>query len=99
MPEVGGKDDIGAWQLGHLACTQLPDQINTNILRHQFTHFILDISLALIDLDELPGKISDQHSMAFVANMELPNYGLPTPVRKLLTMEVNSGSRVEMTVE
>ena len=99
LPEVGSKDDISAWQLGHLVCTRLPDQIKTNILRHQFTHYILDISLAVIDLDELPGKISDQQTMAFVANMELPNYGLPTPVRKLLAMEINSGSRAEMTVE
>jgi A/G-specific adenine glycosylase len=84
LPEVESEDAIGEWQLSHLACTQLPGQIKTNILKHQFTHFRLDISLAVIDLDELPRKVADAENMVFVTMEQLADYGLPTPVKRIL---------------
>jgi A/G-specific adenine glycosylase len=84
LPEVEDKGDIGEWQLGHLACTQLPGQIKTNILKHQFTHFSLEISIAVIEMSELPRKVADEDNMAFVAMEQLPDYGLPSPVKRIL---------------
>jgi len=84
LPEVAGRDEIDKWQLGHLACTQLPGQIKTNILKHQFTHFSLDISIAVIEMSELPRKVADEGNMAFVTMEQLPDYGLPSPVKRIL---------------
>jgi A/G-specific adenine glycosylase len=87
LPEVVDSEAIEDWQASNLACAKSPDEIKTNVLKHQFTHFSLDISIAVIALDELPGKIADEENMTFVATAELSKYGLPTPVRKLLINE------------
>ena len=84
LPEVAGREEIGDWQSSHLACEKPPDEIKTNVLKHQFTHFNLDISVAVIDLDQLPARVADEDNIAFVTSSELPGYGLPTPVRNLL---------------
>jgi len=84
LPEVEGREEIDEWQLDHLACTQLPGQIKTNILKHQFTHFSLDISIAVIEMSELPRKVADEGNMAFVTMEQLPDYGLPSPVKRIL---------------
>ena len=89
LPEVAGNEDIADWQSSYLADTKSPGEIKPDVLKHQFTHYSLDISLALIDLNKLPQKVADQNSIAFVAPSELPQYGLPTPVRKLLSMELS----------
>ncbi len=86
---MAGNADIADWQSSFLADTHSPDEIKTGVLKHQFTHYSLDISLAVIDLDELPRKIADEEGIAFVAAKELSQYGLPTPVRKLLSMELD----------
>jgi len=92
LPEVGGKEEIEDWQAGSLACAQPPSEIKTNVLKHQFTHFSLDISVAVIDLDRLPARVADEENIAFVARADLSRYGLPTPVRKLLSDEMINGS-------
>ncbi len=84
LPEVAGREEIGDWQSSHLACEKPPNEIKTNVLKHQFTHFSLDISVAVIDLDQLPARVADEDNIAFVTSSELPGYGLPTPVRKVL---------------
>ena len=76
LPEVACDEDIADWQSSYLAATQSPEEIKPNVLKHQFTHYSLDISLAVIDLDELPQKVADEESIAFVAPKELSQYGL-----------------------
>jgi A/G-specific adenine glycosylase len=90
LPEVVDSEGIAEWQTHNLASEKAPNVINTNVLKHQFTHFSLDISLALIDLEEMPGKIADEENMTFVTTAELSKYGLPTPVRKLLSSKINT---------
>jgi adenine-specific DNA glycosylase len=85
---VAGNEEIADWQSSYLADTKAPDEIKTDVLKHQFTHYSLDISLAIIDLNKLPKKVADEESIAFVVPSDLPQYGLPTPVRKLLSMEL-----------
>jgi A/G-specific adenine glycosylase len=88
LPEVAANEEIADWQSSYLADTKIPDEIKTDVLKHQFTHYSLDISLAVIDLNKLPKKVADQESIAFVAPKDLSQYGLPTPVRKLLSMHL-----------
>jgi len=99
LPEVTGNEEIANWQSSYLADTQAPDEIKNDVLKHQFTHYSLDISLAVIDLDKLPQKVADQESIAFVAPSDLSQYGLPTPVRKLLSKDLDSGSKAGMTIK
>lgn len=85
LPEVDNEAAIELWQQSFLATAQAPKKIQRKVIRHQFTHYSLDISLAIIELDSLPGKIFDHDNYAWVDVEVLANYGLPTPVRKLLT--------------
>jgi A/G-specific adenine glycosylase len=84
LPEVVGDEDIADWQSYNLAATQSPGHIKTNILKHQFTHYSLDISLAVIEMQNFPNRVMDEDNMAFVPMEQLPNYGLPTPVKRIL---------------
>jgi adenine-specific DNA glycosylase len=40
----------------------------------------------VIELEALPQKISDTDNYAWVEVSDLENHGLPTPVRKILSM-------------
>lgn len=85
LPEIDDESQIETWQQGFLSATQPAKIIRKNVLRHQFTHYSLDISLAVIELEQLPSSIADRDNHAWVPLAQLSEYGLPTPVRKLLT--------------
>ncbi len=85
LPEVAEEKAIELWQQSFLSTTQAPNTIQDAVLRHQFTHYSLDISLAIIEMQDLPGKISDRGNYAWIEIDDLASYGLPTPVRKLLS--------------
>ena len=84
LPEVDHEGAIELWQRSFLDIAASPGRIQQNVIRHQFTHYNLDISLAIVELDELPAHISDDDNYAWVELEKLADYGLPTPVRKLL---------------
>ena len=84
LPEVEDASQVETWQRGFLSQGQAPGAIQQNLLRHQFTHYSLDISLAVIELQQLPTRIADRDNHAWVALDQLGEYGLPTPVKKLL---------------
>ena len=85
LPEVDAEPAIELWQQSFLSMTRAPSNIQDSVIRHQFTHYSLDISLALIEMEHLPDEISDQDNYLWVDIEALGNHGLPTPVRKLLT--------------
>ena len=85
LPEVDHEGAVELWQQSFLGLEQAPKAIQENIIRHQFTHYSLDISLAIIELEFLPQHISDSDNYAWVEDSALVNHGLPTPVRKLLS--------------
>jgi len=84
LPEVDEATAIGLWQQSFLSTTQAPQTIQESVIRHQFTHYSLDISLAIIEMPQLPQQVSDQENYVWVDIEALGNHGLPTPVRKLL---------------
>lgn len=84
LPEVGGVDEIAEWQESNLMRQYPILSINEKLIKHQFTHFSLDISVAEIELGALPRKISDNENIEFVSVDRLADYGLPTPVREIL---------------
>ncbi len=85
LPEVDGERSIELWQQSFLSMTQAPQKIQPDVIRHQFTHYSLDISLAIIEMENQPQQISDSDNYVWVEIESLASHGLPTPVRKLLS--------------
>jgi A/G-specific adenine glycosylase len=83
LPEVDEETAIKLWQQSFLSISCEPRTIQENAIRHQFTHYSLDISIAIIELAHLPSKISDGDNYHWIDIEALANHGLPTPVRKL----------------
>ena len=80
LPEVDNRKAIKLWQQSFLSMSQAPKTIQDKIIRHQFTHYSLDISIAMIELERFPDKISDGNNYRWVDVDELAQYGLPIPV-------------------
>ncbi len=91
LPEVDNVDEINHWQQAHLGLEVPVHQVSENIIRHQFTHFSLDISVAVAKLDCLPAKLADSGSHEFVPLNEISAYALPTPVKKILNQLLVTG--------
>ena len=85
LPEVDRETAVELWQQSFLSMTQAPKLVQQAVIRHQFTHYSLDISLAIIEMEQLPQQIFDSDNYAWVDIDALANHGLPTPVRKLLS--------------
>ena len=95
LPEVADVDEISVWQARYLSARPAALSagnlsINEQVMQHQFTHFNLHISVAMMELDHLPAKIADGCDLQFVAFEHLADYGLPTPVREILHRFANS---------
>jgi A/G-specific adenine glycosylase len=86
LPEVDGESAIELWQQSFLSTVQAPGIVQQDVIHHQFSHYSLDISLAIIELDRLPATISDTDNYSWVATSDIVNHGLPTPVRKILSL-------------
>ena len=84
LPEVDREAAIELWQRSFLAAEQAPKLVQKNVIRHQFTHYSLDISLAIIEMETLPKQVSDADNYAWVEISNIADHGLPTPVRRLL---------------
>jgi len=85
LPEVDEESAIELWQQSFLALVQAPLALQRDVIRHQFSHYSLDISLAVIELEALPPGVSDAENYHWVATRDLARHGLPTPVRKILS--------------
>ncbi|MFT5221108.1 MAG: A/G-specific adenine glycosylase [Gammaproteobacteria bacterium] len=88
LPEVEDAEGMKAWQQNKLACELSPQNLQQNLLRHQFSHYNLDISLASFDLADQTEAVSDGDYLRWVAIKNIGSYGLPTPVRKILNMVI-----------
>jgi A/G-specific adenine glycosylase len=86
LPEVDEASAIELWQQSFLSLVQVPKSLQQDVIRHQFSHYSLDISLAIIELNALPSKISDADNYRWVAASDIGSHGLPTPVRKILSL-------------
>jgi len=84
LPEVESEIKIKGWQEKNLSAQSPLLSVSENVIRHQFTHFSLDISVANFELLKLVEIISDNGDMKFVEIKDLSKFGLPTPVQKIL---------------
>jgi len=86
LPEVDEVTAIELWQQSFLSLAQAPASLQRDVIRHQFSHYSLDISLAIVELGELPAGISDADNYRWVEIRDLARHGLPAPVRKILSV-------------
>ena len=86
LPEVDEVSAIDSWQQSFLSLSQAPQIQQQDVIHHQFSHYSLGISLAIIELDSVPSRISDADNYSWVEPRDFASYGLPTPVRKILSM-------------
>ncbi len=78
LPEV--EDESAVMESAWLSSTEYAYDWRPKVLQHQFTHYSLNISLAVIETDQL----IDSGALAWVEWQHLGEYGLPAPVRKIL---------------
>ncbi len=78
LPEV--EDESAVMESAWLSSTDYAYDWRPKVLQHQFTHYSLDISLAVIETEQ----VIDSGALAWVEWQHLGEYGLPAPVRKIL---------------
>ncbi len=82
LPEIGdGTPDT--WAAERLGARVRASQ-HWPVLRHGFTHFDLDISPVLLELDGVPGAVTEAGAAVWYRLDDEPPGGFAAPVRKLL---------------
>ncbi|WP_043757657.1 A/G-specific adenine glycosylase [Imhoffiella purpurea] len=83
LPETPEGRDPGDWSLSQLG--QLPAKVEMRpSCRHTFSHYRLDIQVALIRLERGPDRIADDDGRCWRTPDEALNLGIPAPVKRIL---------------
>jgi A/G-specific adenine glycosylase len=89
LPEIEQLGALTDWQTARVGEIATATQLSENLLRHQFSHFELAISLAEIRVSDSfvnasHLRVNENSDLAWIAWNELSKYGMPAPVEKLL---------------
>lgn len=86
LPELDNLDQLGDWQRRVLGIELAPRHCEVSCLRHGFSHFELDISLARVEAgkETLPAAVADGDELRWVSPERLDEHALPAPVSRLL---------------
>ena len=92
LPEVESMDALTDWQLQRFGGIAPPNLLHEKMLKHQFSHFELSISLAEIPVAADLLRASEQRvregsDFQWVAWDELSSHGLPAPIERILSMQ------------
>ena len=92
LPEIEKLDSLSGWQLQQIGDHADFDNIQEKMLKHQFSHFDLSISLVEINVAESfvkssEYKVNENSHFQWVAWDALKNHGLPAPVEKILSLQ------------
>ncbi|MCK5664408.1 MAG: A/G-specific adenine glycosylase [Thiotrichaceae bacterium] len=92
LPEIEVLDSLPDWQAQQIGqCAEI-NSLNKKMLKHQFSHFDLSISLVEIIVPKSfvtssESKVSESNRLQWVEWGELENHGLPAPVEKILSLQ------------
>ncbi|MCP4074826.1 MAG: A/G-specific adenine glycosylase [Gammaproteobacteria bacterium] len=92
LPEIEKLDALPDWQVRQVGqCAEI-NSLNEKILKHQFSHFDLSISLVEVIVPQsfvtsTHSRVSDSNRLKWVEWDELENHGLPAPVEKILSSQ------------
>jgi len=89
LPELESLDELESWQQKNIGCSHEAKQCRQNLVKHQFSHFDLSISIAQItvplsNLDPSSLAIKEMDDLLWVKYEQLKQFGMPAPIYKLL---------------
>ena len=83
LPEIAPGDDPHDWCLSRFDI--LPTKVEmVGARRHTFSHFSLDIRIALVQLDTAPFRVDDHSGRRWLNRADLVSVGMPAPVKAIL---------------
>lgn len=90
LPEIDKLELLQEWQIRQLGATATVTNTRKNLMKHQFSHF--DLSISLLEIDVLDSfalsqqnQVRENERFQWVDSDELKNHGLPAPVEKILS--------------
>ncbi len=97
LPEIEQLDSLPDWQIKQMGDSAKYNNIREKMLKHQFSHFDLSISLVEIDVAESfvrsqLNQVQESTRYQWVAWEDLQHHGLPAPVEKILSLQVGNNS-------
>jgi len=87
LPELDSLEGLSDWQLDNLGVAVDLADLESNRLRHQFSHFDLFISTVTIDMPQPFSKLAcvyESDTFICLPLERLAEYGMPAPVARLL---------------
>jgi A/G-specific adenine glycosylase len=88
LPEMEDLAQLDSWQLQHLGQVEKVSEVLEKSLLHKFTHFDLSMSIARVELSGQPAAkmVSESERYQWIDRLQLDQYGLPTPIQKILSL-------------
>lgn len=95
LPELEQLDQLADWQLHQTGLTASVSDKHSALLKHQFSHYDLTISLAEVQVSKSfihhsSQQVREEQCLRWVHWREIGDYGLPAPVCKILSMQMDS---------
>jgi A/G-specific adenine glycosylase len=87
LPELDDLAQLEEWQTRNLGVVSPPVQTEKNYLLHKFSHFDLQVSLALIDIERgvtMASRVAESAGRFWIGKDEIETCPLPAPVRTIL---------------
>ena len=87
LPELSSLDQLADWQIDNLGMVVDRTLVESDRLRHQFSHFELAVSTVIIDMPrpfEKLGRLRESDTFVCPQFDGLADYGIPAPVSRLL---------------
>ncbi len=100
LPELDKADSLPFWQMQNIGQCEEAGRRHKNLIKHQFTHYELSISLLEVPVSEgfvnsSLHRVDDQNDLCWVAWEEIENYALPSPVSRLLSIMEMKGDHYD----
>ncbi len=98
LPEVDDLQQLSDWQQQYLGQPCKITLTHEKALLHKFTHFDLSLSVARVAMSDATGvvpdnRVSESRDLRWIELSSLADYGLPTPIEKILQLYLHAGAR------
>ncbi|MBT3204897.1 MAG: A/G-specific adenine glycosylase [Gammaproteobacteria bacterium] len=90
LPEIEQLDFLPDWQVQQIGQSAEFNTVTEKMLKHQFSHFDLSISLVEVNVSEnfvktSHSQVNESSLLQWIEWDELENIGLPAPIEKILS--------------
>lgn len=93
LPELQSLDELETWQQKNIGRIHHSEKCQEKVLKHQFSHFDLSISIVhipvrLSTLEASIDKVNDEDDLRWIDRFQLNNFGLPVPIYRILSEQL-----------